>query len=109
MGFLKKISELLLGSDRGEIKDPDGIYLYFRCDQCGSPIRIRVDKRHDLQRDYDSGGLLLSKEIMDGKCFRLIHAQIRFDAAYHITNSTVEGGTLITWDDYQQLVNPSSS
>ncbi len=108
MNFLKKIAERIFGSNTGELKDPDGIYLYIQCANCGSPIRIRADRHYDLQQDYDSGALVLRKEIMDGKCFRLIYATIQFDAAYHIVDQTVEGGKLITWEEYQALTRPAA-
>src|SRR5512145_477462 len=100
MSFLKKIAERILGSSTGELKDPDGIYLYIQCAHCGSPIRVRADKKYDLQQDYESGALTLHKEIMDGKCFRLIYATLQFDAAYHIVNQAIEGGKLISWEEY---------
>ncbi|MBN2004727.1 MAG: hypothetical protein JXA21_15325 [Anaerolineae bacterium] len=109
MNILKRITEYLFGSDTGEIKDPDGIYLYVQCDHCGGAVRVRADKLHDLQHDYESGGFILRKEIMDGKCFRLIYATLQFDAAYHIVGQTIEGGKLITWEEYHALTQPPTS
>ncbi len=103
MGFLRKLWEGLFGSSKGEIRDPDGIYFYVRCARCGSPIRVRVDKRHDLMRDYDTGELTVNKEIMDGSCFSLIYASVRFDAAYRIVDKEITGGEFITWEQYQAL------
>lgn len=102
MNLLKKIAEQLFGSRTAEITDPDGIYFYVKCQQCGAPVRVRVDRQHDLQRDDDGGGFLLRKEIMDGRCFRLMYAAVRFDPAYRIVEQTVEGGEFITWEEYQQ-------
>ena len=102
MNLLKKIGERLFGSRSAEITDPNGIYFYLKCQQCGAPVRVRIDRQHDLQRDYDSGGFLLRKEIMDGKCFRLMYATVRLDPAYRIIEQTAEGGEFITWEEYQQ-------
>ncbi|MBN1248008.1 MAG: hypothetical protein JXC32_10150 [Anaerolineae bacterium] len=103
MGILGKIREVLFGSATGEIRDPMGIYIYAKCDRCGAPVRIRVDKAHDLQRDYDTGGFILHKEIMDGTCFALMQATVRFSARYAIVESEVEGGRLISWEEYRAL------
>ncbi len=109
MGFLKKIIEAVFGSGGGEIRDPDGIYLYIKCSRCGALVRVRADKRHDLQRDYDSGELILRKEVMDGACFSLIQTTTRFDAGYRIIDQQIEGGEFISWEEYQKLTTPTES
>ncbi|MGC9469719.1 MAG: hypothetical protein ACP5HS_14075 [Anaerolineae bacterium] len=106
MGFLKKIVEGLFGSGEGEVRDPDGIYLYVKCSRCGAPIRVRADKRHDLQRDYDSNEYVLRKEIMDGTCFSLIQATVRFDQTFRIVDREIEGGEFITYEEYRALTAP---
>jgi hypothetical protein len=106
MGFFKKIMNALFGASDQEIRDRDGIYLYVKCDKCGSPIRVRADKHHDLQRDYDTGEYVLNKEIMDGSCFSLIHATVRFDPGYRIVDREIEGGEFITWEEYKALTTP---
>ena len=80
MNLIKKFRDLLLGSSDGEIKDRDGIYFYIKCSQCGAPVRVRADKRHDLMRDYNTGNLIWNKEIMDGACFQLNHRR----RIYHV-------------------------
>ncbi len=109
MEFLKKIGEFIFGSSSGELRDPDGIYLYIKCDKCGAPVRIRADKRHDLQRDFDTGNYVLRKEIMDGSCFSLMYATVHFNAHYQITSQEVEGGEFITWEAYKALTQPSAT
>lgn len=105
MGFLRKIIESVFGSDGGESRDPDGIYLYIKCDHCGAAVRVRADKRHDLQRDYDTGELILSKEIMDGTCFNLIQTTTRFGAGYRIIDQQINGGEFISWEEYQEMTS----
>ena len=106
MGFLKKIVDAIFGSSEGEVRDSEGIYFYVKCARCGTPIRVRADKRHDLQRDYDTGEYVLRKEIMDGTCFSLMQATIRFDPAYRIVDREIEGGEFITWEEYKKLTTP---
>jgi hypothetical protein len=109
MGILKRIKAALFGGPDAEARDPDGIYLYAKCGRCGAPVRVRVDKRNDLLRDYDSGDYTLHKEIMDGTCFALMHATVRFDAAYRITDQQLDGGEFITWEAYRDLTAPAPS
>jgi hypothetical protein len=108
VGILKKIKALLFGDAATEVRDATGIYLYAKCSRCGAPIRVRVDKHHDLQRDYDTGEYLLRKEMMDGTCFTLMHATVRFDAAYRVIEQEIDGGEFISWDTYRDLTAPAS-
>jgi hypothetical protein len=107
MGFLRRLWAVLVGDSTGEVRDVDGIYLYAKCGHCGAPIRMRVDKRHDLQRDYDTGEFVLHKEMMDGTCFTLLHATVRFNATYRVIEQHIEGGEFISWDDYRTLTHAS--
>lgn len=107
MGFLKKLKETLLGSPTGKTRDPDGIYLYVKCEKCGATLRVRADKRHDLQRDYDTGEYVLRKEMMDNSCFNLMQATVRFDPSYNIVEQEIEGGTFISREDYEASLSKS--
>lgn len=96
MGFLKR----LFGA--GEPYDPDAIYLYVRCDYCGQKMKVRVDKRLDLRRDYEQGGFRLDKELMDGTCFSLMMARLRFDDRFRIVAQELEGGVFLTKKEFEQ-------
>ena len=96
MSFLKR----LFGG--GEPRDSDAIWLYVRCDNCGQKMKIRVDRRFDLRRDYDRGGYKLDKEIMDGTCFSLMMARLRFDTGYRVLSRELEGGTFLTREELEQ-------
>ena len=87
--------------------DPQGIYIYVKCSKCGAPVKIRADKAHDLQRDFDSGGYSLRKEVMDGSCFQLFYFTLHLDAAYRITDREIENGEFITAEDYLRLTQPT--
>jgi len=106
MGILRKLRTATLGSRDDEIRDPTGIYIYAKCDRCGAPVRARLDKAHDLERDFETGGFVAHKEMMDGTCFALLQAIIRFDAHYRVIDSHIDGGQLISWDEYQALRTP---
>ncbi len=96
MSFLKR----LFGG--GEPRDPDAIWLYVRCDYCGQSMSVRVDRRFDLRPDYEQGGYRLDKEIMDGTCFSLMMARVRFDSAQRIVSQELEGGTFLTREEYDK-------
>ena len=98
MGFLKN---LFRGSEKEEGGDPHGIYFYVQCDHCGEKLRLRADKRHDLLRDFETGQLSWNKEIMDGRCFRIMHAQVVFDSRYRVQSQQIEGqGHFISHEEY---------
>ena len=109
MSFLKNLISKLFGSSGGEIKDRDGLYFYIRCDKCGTPVRLRVHKFNDFQRDYDTGELFLRKEVMDGGCFSLMYATIRLNGAYKVIEQDVEGGEFISWEEYKALTQQQDS
>ncbi len=96
MSFLKR----LLGG--GEPRDRDALWLYVCCDYCGQKLKIRVDRRFDLRHDYERGGYKLDKEIMDGTCFSLMMARLRFDAGQRVVSQELEGGTFLTREEFEQ-------
>lgn len=80
--------------------DQDAIWLYVQCDKCGEKLRIRVDRRYDLEPDPE-GGYFLRKEMMDGRCFRLMYSEIHFDRAYNILSQELSGGHFITKEEFE--------
>jgi hypothetical protein len=95
MGILKR----LFGG--GEPQDRDAIWLYVRCDVCRQKMKLRVDRRFDLRRDFEQDGYKLDKEIMDGTCFSLMMARIRFDSSYRILSQELEGGSFLTREEFE--------
>ncbi len=86
--------------------DPNAIWLYFRCERCGAVVRVRVDLRNDLNREEEGESIyLLHKEVMDNSCFRLIAAEIWFDANYNIAAAYINGGELISSRNTRQRCN----
>jgi len=98
MGLLKKISSLLSGG--GERNG--GYYFYVECSNCGERLRIRADRRNDLFPNYDTGGFILRKEMMDGRCFRLMYATIEFDRGYNVISREIDGGRFISREEYEE-------
>ena len=104
MGFLDALKRILGGgtSSSSEGADPYGLWFYFRCGRCGSVVRVRADRRNDLNRDEEGPGTyLLRKDVMDNTCFQLMQAELWLDASYNVVSADVTGGTLISREDYE--------
>src|SRR5512140_2488192 len=101
MSILDNLKSLF--SSQGAVSDPMALWLYVRCKRCGSPLAVRVDLRNEPSPDYEAGGYVLRKEMMDDKCFTLMRAKIHLDAQRHVKEQTVEGGAYISKQEYEQL------
>lgn len=95
MGFLRR----LFGGKEEPYEDKHGIYLHVECENCGSRVRVRIDKQHDLNRQ--SGGYVWHKTIVDSKCFRPMPTVVRFDGSYEVIESEIEGGRYLTKAEYE--------
>jgi hypothetical protein len=100
MKLLKRLRGLVGGE--GRPSDSDGIYFYVRCGRCGQKLKVRADRRFDLTRDLDEGGYVLHKEMMDGTCFSLMYATVRFDENKRIISQEVEGGEFISEEEFNE-------
>jgi hypothetical protein len=63
-----------------------------------------VDLRNDLAADYGdtaAEAYTLVKEVMDDRCFRLMRAEVLFDAKRRETSRQVEGGTFVTETEWE--------
>jgi len=96
MGFLKRIFG---GKQNVPYVDQQGIYFYVQCNNCGSQVRVRADKSHDLNRDGD--GFVWHKTIVDSRCFRHIPVVVYLDRNYQVTSQEIEGGEFITEESYR--------
>ncbi|MCD6520892.1 MAG: hypothetical protein J7M05_13320 [Anaerolineae bacterium] len=109
MGLLKKLLQFFGGGTAGSARgsstsrsDPYGLWFYFRCNKCGAVVRVRADKRNDLNREEGGPGVFLyRKEVMDDKCFQLMRADIWLDSHYNVVSAEVQGGELITEEEYE--------
>lgn len=83
--------------------DSNILMLYVKCKRCGTPLAVRVHLANDLNADYDSGGYVLYKEMMDSQCFTLMRAEIRLDAARKIVEQKIDQGEFLTREQYEAL------
>ncbi len=106
MGFLEKLGAFFGGTGSGG-RD-DAIHIYVECARCQSKVHVRLDQRNDISA-REEGGYYVRKEIMDSKCFRLMAAEITFDAAYRIQTQEVQGGRFISREEYEAAAPPAAS
>lgn len=100
MGFLKK---LFGGESQNQpYVDKDGIYLFVRCDNCGTAVKIRADKQYDLVTE--GGRYVWHKTIVDNRCFRPMPTVVYFNSNYEVTSQEITGGRYITEDEYNAFV-----
>ena len=97
MGFLKK---LFGGGEQSPKKyiDKTGVYFYVQCDNCGTRVRLRADKQHDLQNSEQ--GYEWHKTIVDSRCFRQIRTIVQLDSSYQMVSHEITGGRFMTEEEY---------
>jgi len=109
MGFLDSIKKLLGGGSGGGSSGRDARTIYVQCRRCGEPLQGSIDLRNELSQDEDGEGWVVRKGLMgDGsnRCFQTVEVILTFDPAKtEITSSEVIGGTLITAEEYQALLD----
>ena len=97
MGFLRR----LFGGNK-EYVDKTGLYFYARCDNCGSGVKVRADKQHDLMNE--GGGYVWRKTIVDSRCFRRMQADVRLDSGHKVVSSELQGGEFISEAEYEAIL-----
>lgn len=95
MGFLKK---LFGGGEPEKYVDKQGIYFYVECANCGTRVKVRADKQHDLQNT--GSGYEWHKTIVDSRCFRRIQTVVQLDANYQMVSHEISGGRYLTEEEY---------
>ncbi len=101
MSILDSLKSLF--SPSGSVGSSSAMWLYVRCKRCGAPLAVRVDLRNEPSPDYENGGYVLCKEMMDDKCFSLMRAEVHMDAQHHITDKKIENGEFISQQEYAQM------
>ncbi len=107
MSFLGR----LFGRSSGKGASPEGdqyaSFYYLRCNRCGEVIRVRIDRRWDLEQEFDEGGgdaatgYAARKEVMGTKCFQMLRLTVQYDRGYHETDKELSGGTFVGREEYE--------
>ena len=96
-------------SGRGGPSESDEFasFYYLRCNKCGEVIRVRIDRRWDLEQEFDergadaATGYAARKEVMGTKCFQMLRMTVRFDRGYHEAEKELSGGTFVGLVEYE--------
>ena len=105
MGLLDALKGLFGGGGGGAApSSAAGFFFYVRCPS-GHPIRVWVNRAHDLAADYGEGdaasGYVLTKHVVCPRCYKTTRAQIRYDARYREQGREIEGGSFIDAAEYE--------
>ncbi|NLM97123.1 MAG: hypothetical protein GX175_05880 [Halanaerobiaceae bacterium] len=79
------------------------LFFYIRDRKCGEKIKLLVRKSYDIQtiyEDTDKADYRLNKVVICNKCYNKINLQLDFDQAYNIINSHIDGGELISKEEF---------
>ena len=92
-------------SDDGKsgYSDTRGIYLFVECDRCGARLRLRADKKYDLNRSAE--GYTWHKTLIDSQCFRPMPTVVTLDRNFNIVSREIEGGRYITREEFAAEVS----
>lgn len=108
MGFFRR----LFGGGGARSGSDPALHVYVKCNRCGAPVHVRINTNNDLSAEYDDDSgdsYIVRKEVMDDRCFRLMRAEIRFDARRNETGRTIDGGTFISEAEYNDLAASRSA
>lgn len=92
--------------------DSSATYYFLKCDKCGEIVRVRVDRRWDVEQRFEgsgdgTSGYGCSKEVIGKSCFKMMKLSVEFDLQYHETSRELRGGTFVTREDYEQAHSAS--
>ncbi|MHB1131171.1 MAG: hypothetical protein ACYC4L_02165 [Chloroflexota bacterium] len=91
----------LLGS--GGTRADGGMLYAVKCRRCGEVVKVRADRRFDLEQDFggpgdEVAGYVLRKEVLGNNCPQLMRLTVHFDRGYREVERDVEGGELVQPD-----------
>jgi len=99
--------------DETSTSDQNAVYYFLRCAKCGEAVRVRIDRRWDLEQEFEGAGDYVSgyvatKEVMGKKCFKMMQLTVHFDRSYREVDKQLQGGTFITRQEFDQAQAQSS-
>ncbi len=100
MDWLNKLFKPAAGGAQSE---RNVLWIYAQCGRCGTPLAVRVNRNNELSHDYESGGYVLRKEMMDSRCFQLMYAELHFDEQGKLTSQQIDHGKFLTREEYEAL------
>jgi len=99
MNILKKIFGDWFASS-SQASSRDVFFMVIKCGSCAEEVKVRVNKKYDLQSNYldmGQGGpaWTLRKEVMGNNCCNLMKVLIEFNSGYKIISRDVINGELV--------------
>lgn len=99
MGFFKKVfafKALKAAKFEAEI-----LWLEVECSKCQEIIKVRVNKKADLQNEFLQPGkagcaFALKKEVLGKRCPNLMEVSLKFDDRFRVLSRKVKNGRLIS-------------
>jgi hypothetical protein len=96
MKFLKRLFSGLLGGGVSE----EIFSFYVECAKCGEKIKIRINKRTDLESKYKEMGesgpaYTLHREALGNNCPNIIRVSIEFDRNKEIISRDISGAKFV--------------
>jgi hypothetical protein len=108
MNFFKK---LFGGTGAQSDSDRAGAYYYVRAKDCDEVVQVRIDMNNDLSLTDDAGGYWVRK-MAHGNNYRCrwpVELTLYFDSNRKFQNSEIQGGELVSREEYEAWVGQTAS
>lgn len=80
------------------------LLFYIRCGNCKEKIKIRVNKKTDIQQDFEGDSkFFLKKEILGENCPNLMYIEINFDSKFNIKETYARNCKIITKEEFENV------
>ncbi|MCD6551890.1 hypothetical protein [Thermotoga sp.] len=84
-------------------REKGALVVYIKCDRCGEVFRSHLRRGYDFIVDYDNPSVpyKIDKLYVGSKCPNRIHLVARFTSSYKPVSVSIEGGSFITKEEYE--------
>ncbi|MGE3911796.1 MAG: hypothetical protein AB7K36_20735 [Chloroflexota bacterium] len=117
MGLVDALKSIFgLGGGTGSSVDR-GVYVYVQCNRCKDVVRVRINMSSEVSEISDEPGddedlagtsssgarYVVSKGVVDSKCFRPMKLRVLFDGRKRQIEHLVDGGTMVDQDAWEAV------
>ncbi|PLV57172.1 hypothetical protein [Thermotoga sp. SG1] len=84
-------------------REKGALVVYIKCERCGEMFRSHLRRGYDFIVDYDNPGVpyRIDKLYVGSKCPNKIHLVATFTSSYKPVSVSIEGGSFITKEEYE--------
>jgi hypothetical protein len=88
----------------------EAVFIYSQCERCQEKFRNRIDKTHDLLRNYADAGPAYTahKELVGAYCRNIITIDLEFDEHKRLQDKSIQHGQFITREAYEEQESASN-